>query len=67
MWSYHLGPHEDCSQKLKKLKIQFPIVELRSLNRKYVECKRNVPQLMVRGEQVVVVMLDLDESTTKPI
>ncbi|KAJ6641993.1 U7 snRNA-associated Sm-like protein LSm11 [Pseudolycoriella hygida] len=52
------GELEDCSRKLRKLKLQFPIVTARSLNRKYVECTRKVPQLMVRGEQVVVVMLD---------
>lgn len=62
MLSNHLGPPEDCSQKLKKLKLQFPIVHVKSLNRKYVECTRKVPQLMVRGEQVAVVMLDVSPS-----
>lgn len=55
----HLGPPEDCLHKLKQLKIQFPTVLVKSLNRKYVECTRQVPQLMVRGEQVAVVMLDI--------
>ncbi|KAG4079855.1 hypothetical protein HA402_014986 [Bradysia odoriphaga] len=52
------GSPEDCSRKLKQLKLQFPTVHVKSLNRKYVQCTRNVPQLMVRGEQVALVMLD---------
>uniref|UniRef100_A0A336KKV5 CSON012781 protein n=1 Tax=Culicoides sonorensis TaxID=179676 RepID=A0A336KKV5_CULSO len=49
-------------QKLKRMGIKIPeIKEIKSLNRKYVEIKRHVPQLLIRGEQIVLVVR-LEES-----
>lgn len=48
---------EDCAQRLRDLNITLPAVTAKSLSRKWVECRRQVGQLLIRGEHVVVVML----------
>ncbi|EDW01247.1 U7 snRNA-associated Sm-like protein LSm11 [Drosophila grimshawi] len=46
---------EDCSERLHQLGIELPKVHVKSLNRKNVELSRELPQLMVRGEQVAFI------------
>lgn len=46
---------QDCSKLLAKMGIEVPEITVRSLNRKYVECSRKLGQIMVRGEDVVLV------------
>jgi small nuclear ribonucleoprotein (snRNP)-like protein len=57
-----LGQPKDCSSLLAKLGIEIPEITVKSLNRKYVECSRRIPQLMVRGEEVVLVGEDTKEA-----
>ena len=58
-----LGQPEDCSELLKSMGIKVPEISTKSINRKKVECTRKIPQLMVRGEEVVLVAEDKGEST----
>lgn len=46
---------EECCARLQQLGISFPLVHVKSLNRKNVELRRNIPQLMIRGENVVLI------------
>lgn len=46
---------DECSSRLQQLGIKFPLVHVKSVNRKNVEMRRNVPQLMIRGENVVLI------------
>lgn len=48
----------DCMRRLKQLGLKIPETAVKSINRKFAECTRFVPQLFVRGEQVVIVTLD---------
>lgn len=50
-----LGPPQDCSKLLKSMGIAVPEISTKSINRKVVECTRKFPQLMVRGEDVILV------------
>lgn len=52
------GTPEDMNYRIKRLGIKIPEITVKSLNRKYVECTRNVSQLMIRGEQVVLITVD---------
>ncbi|KAL9912810.1 U6 snRNA-associated Sm-like protein LSm11 isoform 2-T2 [Glossina fuscipes fuscipes] len=52
---------EDCSRRLRKLGLTLPLQSAKSLNRKTVEIKRHTPQLLLRGEHVVLVQLDNKE------
>lgn len=54
-----LGPPEDCSSLLKSMKINVPETSTKSVDRKTVVCSRKIPQLMVRGEEVVLVGEDI--------
>lgn len=56
---------EDCAQRLRDLNITLPTVTAKSLSRKWVECRRQVGQLLIRGEHVVVVMLanEMEDNT----
>lgn len=49
------GEPSDCSKRLKQLGITLPLTKVKSLNRKNVELSRNISQLLIRGEQVVIV------------
>lgn len=55
------GKPQDCSQLLKSMGIKVPEITAKSLDRKTVQCTRKIPQLMVRGEDVVLVGEDKDE------
>lgn len=47
---------EECCSRLRELGISLPpLVHVKSLNRKNVELRRNIPQLMIRGENVVLI------------
>ncbi|KAL7735377.1 hypothetical protein ACLKA6_003227 [Drosophila palustris] len=46
---------EECSARLLQLGISLPVVHVKSLNRKNVQLRREIPQLMVRGENVVLI------------
>lgn len=50
-----LGQPTDCSKFLKKLGIKVPELTVKSLDRKNVQCTRKVQQLMIRGEEVVLI------------
>ncbi|XP_017146295.1 U7 snRNA-associated Sm-like protein LSm11 [Drosophila miranda] len=51
------GAPVDCSARLRDLGIVLPTVEVKSLNRKNVQVKRDLPQVLIRGENVVLVSL----------
>ncbi|XP_030381442.1 uncharacterized protein LOC115629187 [Scaptodrosophila lebanonensis] len=51
------GSQEDCSARLNQLGVTLPSVQVKSLNRKNVELRRELPQLLVRGENVVLIQL----------
>ncbi|XP_061399648.1 U7 snRNA-associated Sm-like protein LSm11 [Musca vetustissima] len=51
----HEGDEEECSRRLREFGIKLPKQIIRSLNRKTVEIKRYLPQLLLRGEHVVLV------------
>lgn len=43
------------TKRLTAMGISVPKLHVRSVDRKYVECTRRLPQMLVRGEQVVLV------------
>ncbi|XP_022223701.2 U7 snRNA-associated Sm-like protein LSm11 [Drosophila obscura] len=51
------GQPIDCSARLRDLGIDLPAVEAKSLNRKNVQIKRALPQVLIRGENVVLLSL----------
>ena len=53
---------DKCASMLRELGIHVPEVKVRSLNRKYVECSRRVDQMLIRGEQVVLITTDPEEN-----
>ncbi|XP_053683918.1 U7 snRNA-associated Sm-like protein LSm11 [Sabethes cyaneus] len=53
-----LGEPKDCSDQLAKMGIRLPEVSVKSVHKKYVECTRRMAQIMIRGEQVVLVTPD---------
>lgn len=50
--------YDICIQRLEVLNITIPTIVVKSLNRKLVECTRNVPKLLIRGEQIATIILD---------
>uniref|UniRef100_A0A1B0BED3 Sm domain-containing protein n=1 Tax=Glossina palpalis gambiensis TaxID=67801 RepID=A0A1B0BED3_9MUSC len=52
---------EDCSRRIRELGLTLPLQNAKSLNRKTIEIKRHIPQLLVRGEHVVLVQLDNEQ------
>lgn len=48
-------PPQDCTNLLLKMGIKLPTISVKSINRKYVECTRQIGQLMIRGEDVVLI------------
>lgn len=48
---------DECARRLKELQITVPDITVKSLNRKNIECSRRVAEMLVRGENVVCVML----------
>lgn len=53
-----MGQAKDCTDRLKALGLKIPEIKVKSLNRKYVECSRYIPQLLIRGEQIAIITLD---------
>lgn len=49
------NPPKDCSKLLASMGIEVPKITAKSLNRKYVECTRKLNQMMVRGEDVILI------------
>ncbi|EDV58205.2 uncharacterized protein Dere_GG25258 [Drosophila erecta] len=47
----------DCTGRLRELGITLPRTQVKSLNRKNVEIRRELPQILIRGENVVLVIL----------
>lgn len=60
-----LGQPQDCSQLLKSMGIKVPEISAKSLDRKNVECTRKIKQLMIRGEDVVLVSEDKEVLSQK--
>ncbi|XP_059620101.1 U7 snRNA-associated Sm-like protein LSm11 [Phlebotomus argentipes] len=56
------NPGEDCSERLKELGIALPEVTVKSINRKNVECRRRIPNILLRGEQIALVTRHIDPS-----
>ncbi|XP_036334144.1 U7 snRNA-associated Sm-like protein LSm11 [Rhagoletis pomonella] len=59
------GEPRDCSLRLHELGIELPRQQVRSINRKTVEIRRQLPQLFVRGEQVALVILSENVAATE--
>lgn len=57
---------EDCSALLKSMGIKVPEISTKSIDRKKIECTRKIPQLMLRGEEVVLVAEDRSEREKRP-
>ncbi|XP_063701290.1 U7 snRNA-associated Sm-like protein LSm11 [Culicoides brevitarsis] len=51
--------------KLRKMGIVLPKMEIKSLDRKYVELRRKVGQLLIRGEQIVSIVRVDEQITSK--
>lgn len=50
-------PKDVAQRKLQRMGIKMPeITKIKSIDRKYVEITRKVPQLLIRGEQIVLVI-----------
>lgn len=62
-----LGPPEDCSDELAAMGINIPEITTKSINRKVVECSRVIPQMMIRGEEVILVgeVKDIESQSVK--
>ncbi|KAI8036306.1 U7 snRNA-associated Sm-like protein LSm11 [Drosophila gunungcola] len=52
----------DCTERLRELGITLPQTQVKSLNRKNVEIKRHLPQILIRGENVVIISLIAKET-----
>ena len=57
----------DCSERLQRLNITLPKTEAKSINRKYVQIKRKLEQLYIRGEQVAIITLDKEMKENKKL
>jgi small nuclear ribonucleoprotein (snRNP)-like protein len=56
-----LGEPKDCSELLARMRIEIPKIITKSIDRKNVQCTRKIAQLMVRGEEVILIGEDKDE------
>lgn len=45
----------ECMRRLQRLGVNVPKINAKSINRKFAECTRSVPQLVVRGEQIAII------------
>lgn len=59
------GTADDCAKRLQELDIDVPYVTVKSLNRKNIECTRRCAELLIRGENIVSVMLLAESDTVK--
>lgn len=57
-----LGQPEDCTRLLISMGIKVPEISTKSVSRKVVECTRKISQLMVRGEDVILVAEEKSEA-----
>ncbi|XP_035791756.1 U7 snRNA-associated Sm-like protein LSm11 [Anopheles albimanus] len=53
-----LDTPQDCSERLRQLGINLPAVETRIADKKHLICTRKVPQMLVLGEQIVLVTVE---------
>lgn len=56
-----LGQPEDCTALLASMGIKVPEISVKSLDRKHVQCSRKLGQLVIRGEEIVLVAEDQEE------
>lgn len=58
---------DECMQRMQRLGINMPAINVKSIDRKFAECTRSVVQLVVRGEQILLVHSDalLDHSLSQ--
>lgn len=56
-----LGEPKDCSELLARMGIEIPQIATKSIDRKNVQCSRKIPQLIVRGEEVILIGEDKEE------
>ncbi|XP_023167422.2 U7 snRNA-associated Sm-like protein LSm11 [Drosophila hydei] len=49
------GETGECSNRLQRMGITLPEVDVKSLNRKNVQLRRKLPQLMIRGENIALI------------
>lgn len=49
------GGTEECVDRLQRLGITLPEVHVKSLNRKNVQLRRELPQVMIRGENIALI------------
>lgn len=56
-----LGKPEDCTALLASWGLKAPEISVKSLDRKHVQCTRKFSQLVIRGEEVVLVAEDKEE------
>lgn len=54
--------NEFCLSRLKLLNLKLPEVKVKSIHRKYVECSRHISQLVIRGEHIISIILDIDRA-----
>lgn len=48
----------DMSPRLKELGIELPLVTVKNLGKKHVQCTRKIPQILIRGEIICMISLD---------
>lgn len=48
-----------CLARLRMLNIELAQPKVKSLNRKFAECSRRLPQIMIRGEQIGMITVDV--------
>jgi small nuclear ribonucleoprotein (snRNP)-like protein len=53
-----LSQPKDCTEVLLQMGIEIPKVTTKSIDRKNVQCSRLISQLMVRGEEVILISED---------
>lgn len=51
----------ECMRRLQRLGINVPAINVKSINRKFAECTRSVPQLVVRGEHIAIIYSDVSQ------
>ncbi|XP_055623499.1 U7 snRNA-associated Sm-like protein LSm11 [Toxorhynchites rutilus septentrionalis] len=63
----NLGEPQDCSEELRKMGISVPAVNVKSVDSKCVICTRRVPKLLIRGEQIVLIVPELTIVKKEPL
>ncbi|XP_037949376.1 U7 snRNA-associated Sm-like protein LSm11 [Teleopsis dalmanni] len=57
-----MGKSKDCTKELKALGIKLPELKVKSLNRKNVQVTKHCSQILLRGEEIVLVQFINDET-----